>query len=299
MNHLNQYYKGVALVFLSALGFSLLPIFAIFAYREGANVLTLLFLRFTFAALFLFAYLGLTKHSLAVSRRQLALLFALGGVLYSAQSSLFFASLHYIPASLTSLMLYTYPLFVAILASIVDKEKLTRDNILATAIAMTGLVFVLGASATAVNATGVLMALGAAGVYSAYLVLGTRVVKELPPPVTTAYVASFAALSLLTAGAAGGTLNFALSPTAWLAVAGIVAFATIMAMLTLFRGLELIGPTRASILSMLEPLLTFIFSALLFADRFTALQLAGGAAVLAGAAMVVLSRAKEESQEKQ
>lgn len=295
---MNQYHKGVALVFLSALGFSLLPIFAIFAYREGAGVLTLLFLRFTLAALFLFAYLGLKKQSAAVSRRQLALLFALGGVLYSAQSSLFFGSLHYIPASMTSLMLYTYPLFVALLAAVVDKERLTVQNLLAIALSMTGLVFVLGASAEAVNATGVLMALGAAVIYSAYLVIGTRVVRELSPLVTTAYVASFAAFSMLIAGGAGGSLNFALTPTAWLAVAGIVAFATIMAMLTLFRGLELIGPTRASILSMLEPLLTFAFSALLFGDRFTALQLAGGAAVLAGAAMVVLSRAKEEPRDK-
>ncbi len=295
---MNRYYQGVALVFLSALGFSLLPIFAIFAYREGAGVLTLLFLRFTLAALFLFAYLGLKKQPVAVSRRQLALLFALGGVLYSAQSSLFFGSLRYIPATLTSLMLYTYPLFVALLAAVVDKERLTVKNLLAIALSMTGLVFVLGASAEAINATGVLMALGAAVVYSAYLVIGTRVVRELSPLVTTAYVASFAALSMLTAGTAGGSLNFALTPTAWLAVAGIVAFATILAMLTLFRGLELIGPTRASILSMLEPLLTFGFSALLFGDRFTALQLAGGAAVLAGAAMVVLSRAKEEPPEK-
>jgi len=296
---LNQYHKGVALVFLSALGFSLLPIFAIFAYREGANVSTLLFLRFTLASLTLFAYLGVKKRLSTVSRRQLAMMFVLGGVCYSSQASLYFSALHYISASLTGLLLYTFPLFVAFLAAIVDKEKLTGQNLLATAVAMAGLAFVLGASPTAINVTGVLLALAAALVYSVYLVLGTRVVKELSPIVTSAFVAGFAALSLLTAGTAGGTLDFALSPTAWLAVAGIVAFPTILAMLTLFRGLELIGPTRTSILSMVEPLLTFAFSALLFGDRFSALQLTGGAAVIAGATMVVLSRGKDEPQAKQ
>ncbi len=296
---MNQYHKGVALVFLSALGFSLLPIFAIFAYREGANVSTLLFLRFTLASLTLFAYLGVKKRLSTVSRRQLAMMFVLGGVCYSSQASLYFSALHYISASLTGLLLYTFPLFVAFLAAIVDKEKLTGQNLLATAVAMAGLAFVLGASPTAINVTGVLLALAAALVYSVYLVLGTRVVKELSPIVTSAFVAGFAALSLLTAGTAGGTLDFALSPTAWLAVAGIVAFPTILAMLTLFRGLELIGPTRTSILSMVEPLLTFAFSALLFGDRFSALQLTGGAAVIAGATMVVLSRGKDEPQAKQ
>lgn len=288
---MNPYYKGVALVLLSALGFGLLPIFAIFAYREGANVNTLLFLRFTFAALFLFAYLAATKQRLTVSRRQLAALFVLGGVLYSAQSSLYFSSLRYIPAALTSLLLYTYPFFVALLASVVDKEKLTRDNLLAATLGLAGLVFVLGASPAAVDGTGVAMALAAAVVYSAYLVIGTRVVKELSPLLTSAFVAGWAALSMLAAGTAGGALDFALSPVAWLAVGGIVAFATVMAMFTLFCGLDLIGPTRSSILSMVEPLITFAFSALCFGDRLTVLQLAGGAAVLAGAAMVVLSRA--------
>ncbi|MDT8900214.1 DMT family transporter [Anaeroselena agilis] len=295
MSHLNPYYKGVALALLSALGFSLLPIFGIFAYREGVNVNTLLFLRFTLTALFLFAYAGARKQAFTVSRRQLALLFALGGICYSAQSSLFFSSLHYIPASLTSLLLYTHPLFVAILASIVDKERLTRSNILAIVLSMTGLVFVLGASPAEVNLIGILMAFGAAVVYSAYLLLGTRLVKQMSPLVTSAFVASFAALSLLVAGIAAGKLSLALSATAWMAVAGIVAFATIMAMLALFRSLELIGPTRTSILSMIEPLLTFSFSALLFGDRLTPLQLAGGAAVLAGAALVIKARAKEKA----
>lgn len=296
---MTQYYKGVVLVLLSALGFGLMPIFAILAYREGANVNTILLLRFTLAALILFAYLAVKKQPLAVSRRQAAMMFVLGGVLYSAQAFLYFSSLRYIPAALTSLLLYTYPFFVALLASVVDKARLTRDNFLAATLGMAGLFLVLGASPAAVNVTGLLMALAAAVVYSAYLILGTRVVKELSPLVTSAFVAGWAALAMLTAGVAGESLDFSLSPLAWAAIAGIVAFATIMAMLTLFRGLDLIGPTRASILSMVEPLITYAFAALCFGERLTPLQLAGGAAVIAGAAMVVWSRAKnEESGEK-
>jgi drug/metabolite transporter (DMT)-like permease len=172
------------------------------------------------------------------------MMFVLGGVLYSAQAFLYFSSLRYIPAALTSLLLYTYPFFVALLASVVDKERLTRDNFLAATLGMAGLFLVLGASPAAVNVTGLLMALAAAVVYSAYLILGTRVVKELSPLVTSAFVAGWAALAMLTAGVAGESLDFSLSPLAWAAIAGIVAFATIMAMLTLFRGLDLIGPTR-------------------------------------------------------
>lgn len=293
-----QYYKGVALVFLSAFGFGLMPIFAIFAYRQEAAIPTLLFLRFFFAALLLFAYLAAKGEKLSLSRRQCGLLFLLGGVLYTAQSYCYFSSVKLIPASLTALLLYTYPIFVAVLACLVDKEKLARADILAIALSLTGLVFVLGAAPAAVNLTGVLLALGAAAVYSVYLIVGTRVVKNLSPLTTSACVAACAALSLLAFGTAGGGLDFALTPAAWLAVAAIVAFSTILPMLTLFRGLDLIGPTRASILSMVEPLITFAFAAVLFGDRFTLPQLAGGAAVLAGAALVIKARGQEKGETK-
>lgn len=296
MSHLSQYYTGVALVLLSTLGFGLMPIFALYTYSEGVTVFTLLQLRFTLAALILFSYLRLKGLSLAVSQRELAMLFILGGVLYACQSTFYFSSVRYIPASLAALLLYTYPAFVALLSVVVDKEKITTATILAMALSIAGLALVLGASPSAVNPLGVLLSLGAAVVYSIYIVLGNRVVKELSPTVTSTFVALFAALSLSASGVATGSLQYNLTPSAWLALLAIVACSTIMAMLTFFRGMELIGPTKASILSTVEPLITFGFSALFFGDRFTLIQLAGGIAVLAGAVLVVRARGKGKEE---
>lgn len=287
---MNPYYKGVALVLLSALGFGLLPIFTIFAYREGANVITLLFLRFLLASAVLFAYLWRCGIKIKVSKRQLGMLFLLGSVLYTAQSSCYFSSVRYIPASLTALLLYTYPIFVALLSAVIDKEKLSGSNILAIALSTAGLTLVLGAAPAGLNLLGVALALGAAVVYSTYIVIGNRVVKTVSPVMTSAFVALFAAGSFSLAGLVTGSFEFNLTLTAWLSLLGIVAFATIMAMLCFFRGLDLIGPTKASILSMMEPLITFAFSAMFFGDRLGLLQLAGGIAVLAGATLVIVSR---------
>ncbi|MDR3566140.1 MAG: DMT family transporter [Negativicutes bacterium] len=289
---MSPYYTGVALVLFSTVGFGLMPIFALFTYQYGANVVTLLQLRFAFAALLLFCYLWRRGIKIAVSRRELGLLFILGSVLYACQSSLYFSAVLYIPASLAALLLYTYPVFVALLAVVFDKEKLSVVTLAAIVLSTAGLALVLGASPAAVNPLGVLMALGSAVVYSIYIVLGNRVVKNLSPMVTSAFAAMFAALSLSLSGLASGSLNYHLPPPAWLALAGIVAFSTIMAMLTLFRGLELIGPTKASILSTVEPLITFGFSALFFADRLTLAQIAGGLTVLVGAVLAVKVRRK-------
>lgn len=290
---MNPYYLGVTLVLLSALGFGLLPIFTIFAYREGANVITLLFLRFSLASVVLFIYLWQRSVKIEVSRRQLGMLFLLGGLLYTLQSSCYFSSVRYIPASLTALLLYTYPIFVTLLSAIIDKEQLSGSNILAIALSTLGLILVLGAAPADINLLGVAFALAAAVVYSAYIVIGNRMVKKVPPIVTTAFVALFAACSFSLAGLATGSFEFSLTPIAWLSVLGIVAFATILAMLTFFRGLDLIGPTKASILSMMEPLITFAFSALFFGDHLSLLQVMGGAAVLAGAALVITSQRRQ------
>jgi drug/metabolite transporter (DMT)-like permease len=50
-----------------------------------------------------------------------------------------------------------------------------------------------------------------------------------------------------------------------------------------FAGLRLIGASNASIISMLEPLITVFLSALLLGERITALQGLGGAVLLLGA----------------
>lgn len=284
---MNQYYTGVALVLISAIGFGLMPIFALIVYHEGVNTLTLLFIRFAAAAALLLLYVRLRSAAAVVSRRQLGMLFVLGSLLYSLQSLLYFTSVAYISASLAVLLLYTYPIFVALITAVIDQNKPSGSNIIAVALSAAGLVLVLGAAPQAASPWGVGCALAAAVIYSAYVVMANKLVRQLSPVVASAFVALFAACSLLLGGLVTGSLNFALSLKVWLIIAAIVAVSTIIAMLSLFRGLELIGPTRTSILSMVEPLITFGFAALFFADRFTLTQLAGGAAVIAGAALII------------
>lgn len=77
-----DFYRGVSLVLLSAAGFGLMPIFAVYAYDGGANVPTLLFVRFFSTTVFLFAYLFFFKRDvlqkLTISFKQIASLFFAG-----------------------------------------------------------------------------------------------------------------------------------------------------------------------------------------------------------------------------
>ncbi|QRG68286.1 DMT family transporter [Brevibacillus choshinensis] len=289
-------YLGVLYVFVSAAGFGVMSIFAVYAYGAGVSVSTLLFLRFLFASALFFGWLALRKESLRLHRKQALSLFCLGGVLYTLQSLSFFSSVQYIPTSMAALLLYTFPVFVAILSYFVDKEKLRKKTVIAMLISLVGLGMVLGLSFGGIRPLGVVLALAAALFYSVYIITGNRVVKGLSPFVTSAYISLFASLSTFLVAQKDGGIDLSFGVQGWWALGGIVVFSTVLAISTFFRGLQLIGSTKASVLSTLEPVVTFAFSALLLGESFQWLQLLGGAAVLGGAVLIVSGREEGPGQ---
>jgi len=272
-----------------------MPIFASYAYAGGAEVTGLLFLRFFCTALLLFSYLLVMKAPLAVRKKQLFSLFLLGGILYMLQSTFYFTAVKFIPASLAALLLYTFPIFVLLLAFLVDREKITGSNIGAALLSVAGLALVLGAGFGEIKTAGVLLAIGAAVTYSCYVVFSSKVLKETTPLVSTAYIALFAAVSLFLVGVSTDGLQLQYGRQVWMSLAGIVVLSTIFPMITLFIGLNLIGSTKASIISMVEPIITIGFSAVLLGERLTWLQICGVVAVLAGAFLVVANRRPTEA----
>lgn len=278
---------GILLVFLSAFGFGLMPIFALFAYRGGVNVVTLLFLRFFIAAICFFVYLLARRTRWHVSRRSMASLFILGSILYSVQSMFYFSAVQYIPASLAALILYLYPVLVALLAAVVEKEQISLQMMAAAVVSLVGIAVVLGAPLDQLDGGGMALAFGAALVYSVYITLGRRVVADVPAIVTSALIAAFAALSFLLFGSVTQSLTFDISWSTWAVILGVVVFSTLLAMAAFFAGMERIGATRASILSTVEPVITIAFSALLLGESFTWIQVGGAMLVLAAAVWVI------------
>lgn len=287
---MQQHLKGILLVLLSAFGFGLMPIFALYAYRSDINVATLLFIRFALASFLFLTYVLIKYRGISLQKRDLYYLFILGGVCYTLQSTFYLTAVRYIAPSLAALLLYTYPIIVVSLSCILEREKLTRLTAVSISISFIGVLLILGTSYGQISGIGILLALGAAVVYSIYIMLGNRVIKSIPPLITSTFVSIFAGFGILVVSLFTEGLTFTFSPTAWVPITGLIFFSTIVAILTFFRGIELLGPTRASILSMTEPLFTTISAVILFQDRLTTLQAVGGAAVLTGAILITKTR---------
>lgn len=291
---MNSFYKGAILLVLSALGFGVLFIFALHAYKGGVSVTTLLVIRFTLAAVLLFIYVFIKFKRVRISKRDLFFLFILGGICYNLQARFYFSSIQYISPSLTALFLYTYPMIVTVLCYFVDKERITTRIGISIGISFTGLVMILGTSIGKINSIGIFLALGASLVYSIYNVLGSRMLKSTSPLVTSAFIALFSSVGVIISGMITNDISFGFEVSSWFPILAIVLFSTVLAMIAFFHGLELVGPTKASIISMTEPVFTVIFSAIFIGDRLTFIQLIGGLLVISGAVLTVWSKGHDK-----
>jgi drug/metabolite transporter (DMT)-like permease len=80
------------------------------------------------------------------------------------------------------------------------------------------------------------------------------------------------------------------SANGWLIVAATVLIATVIPVVTFLAGLKRIGPTDASMLSTLEPVVTVALAAWLFNEKLQPITLLGGALILI--AVIVLTRSE-------
>jgi drug/metabolite transporter (DMT)-like permease len=196
----------------------------------------------------------------------------------------------YISASLASILLYSYPAFVCLLAFLVERERLAARTLAALAVSLAGVVLVLGSSLGTAHPAGVLLALGASVVYSLYITLANRVLRSVEPLSALAVVTVVTSVLYVGLGLAAGRLNLAFAPFTWLPIGLIITVSTLLAIPAFFRGIEILGSSKASIVSMTEPLFTIGISILLFGDRLGWQQIVGGVLVLGGTALVTTSR---------
>jgi len=277
---------GILLIAISAASFGTLAIFGRFLYADGMDTFTMLFLRFGISASIMTLILLLRKEPFPRGR-VLALLIGMGALGYVGQSFSYLSAIKYASAGLVALLLYLYPMFVFILSVIFLREKVTWAKVAALVLALVGTALTVGPAGG--QFLGIFFAIFAAVVYSVYIIVGADVTKHVSAVQSSVVI-------FASAGAVYGMLtavngaHLPASSSGWWSMAGIVLLATVIPVVTFLAGLERIGPTNAAMLSTLEPVVTVLLAAWLFAERLEPVTLAGGALILV--AVVVLTRSE-------
>ncbi|MBI3164108.1 MAG: DMT family transporter [Anaerolineales bacterium] len=277
---------GILLIVISAASFGTLAIFGRYAYAEGMDTFTVLFLRFGLSASFMTLALFLRREPFPRGR-VLAQLLGMGGIGYAGQSFLYMTAIKYASAGLVALLLYLYPFFVAVLSMVFLNEKLTRVKVIALILALCGAALTVGPVSG--QMLGALMAITAALVYSIYIIVGADVTRHVSAVQSSTVIFASAGLVYGALTFVNGA-NFPPSSAGWLTILGIVFISTIIPVATFLMGLERVGPTNAAMLSTVEPVVTVLLAAWLFGDKLEPVVLIGGALILA--AVILLTRAE-------
>jgi drug/metabolite transporter (DMT)-like permease len=275
---------GILLILVSAASFGTLAIFGRYAYADGLDVFTLLFLRFSFAAVVITGLL-IFRHERLPGGKNLVLLICMGAIGYVGQSYSYLTAIRFASAGLVALLLYLYPVFVAILSTMFLKETFTGLKFTALALATIGAA--MTANPQGGNWTGIILAFMAAGIYSIYIIIGAGVMEKVS-------AVSSSTIIFASAGIVFGILtainhpHWPSSSVGWWAIAAITLIATVIPVVTFLAGLKIIGPTNASMLSTFEPVVTVLLAALLFGERLGPVILVGGGLILAS--VILLTR---------
>jgi len=274
--------SGLLYSIISASCAGFLAVFFKLGYNAGLTTGTMLSFRFLFALLILLPYILLTKRRhLSIDKKTLFMAFLCGSFFYGLQSYFFAASLQYISASTTSLILYIYPLTVTILSAIFFKNRITGSKILAIFLIFLGCICVFyDAFHRQMNPQGLILATLAMIVFSTYLIFIQKSLINVDSTVFSFYVIAFTALQCVIVYRPFSNLPVTMEQ--WLVCLFLAVIPTVFAILLLYKAIERIGSSYASIFSSIEPAVTIIASAIFLNDPIKSLQVLGMAFIISG-----------------
>jgi drug/metabolite transporter (DMT)-like permease len=264
----------------SASGFATLAIFAKLAYASGLGTEQTLAFRFLLASIGMWVLAMVIGQSpLRLNRNQLAVLLALGGLVYTAQSLTYFVALRSLPASLVVLIAYIYPSLVVVAGWIFLRRSVSRWHWVALAASFAGVALLVGGTRFELS-WALVLAIASPAIYTGYILIGERVMSSVPAVAASAVIMSGAALAFCLLASLNHELGLPRNANGWAISVGIALFPTMLAISLFMAGLPRVGAARAALLSTVEPVITVLLAVVILGDRLSAVQVIGGALVI-------------------
>ncbi len=283
-----------------AIAFSGKAIIVKLAYRYGVDAVTLIMYRMLFA-LPIFAVMAwwASRGKSPLTRKDWLGVLWLGFTGYYLASSLDFAGLVYISASLERLILYLNPTLVLLLVLLLYGRRTSASHIIGMAISYSGVVLVFGHEITLLGqnqqagvAWGALLVFLSAVSYALYMVYSGEMVKRLGALRLVGLASTVACLLCILQFLLLKPLSAAFVAPAviWLSVLN-ATLCTAVPVLMVMMAIERIGASLTAQTGMVGPMSTILMGVLILGEPFTAWVAAGTVLVIAG--IFVFSRARE------
>lgn len=260
--------------------YGLVPALSFKAFATGIVTETLLFNKFFFAAILMWAYIFVRKIPFRLGRQAAKTMLAIV-LSYIGIATTLYLSFNYISGSLATIISFTFPAMVIAVEMISGREKVRIIKIAAVIISIAGLCLIVWSPDLEIKILGVIFALCCAVCYTVYTIgLSSESIKDINSLVTAGYVLAASAVFNFGRCLISGQPLMAENGVqlAYLLLLSVVcAFAAI---LLFCFGVKCIGASNASIINTFEPVFACIFGYLLVGDIITPSMVIGGLLVV-------------------
>ena len=263
--------------------------------------LTLAFWRDLFVGLALLAGLRVWQpRALHINRRDVLFFLIYGFVGLAVFNGLWSFSVKFNGAAVATVLAYSSPAFIVLLARPLLKEPFTAPKLVAVALSLTGCVLVVRAyqpQMWQVNPLGIVAGLGTGFAFAVYSLLGKWSARRFPNPWTvTAYGFTFAAAGLLLTQRPHTIFSLGAAWDGWLILLGLALVPTILGFGLYTVSLRYLPATVAGLVASLEPVLTALMAIVFLHEMLDGKQWLGAGLILTAVVLAQTGHSASPSQ---
>lgn len=291
--------RGYVLVALGAAMFALGGNLARYLLDDGVSALRLSQLRSAGSLLLLAAYLALWRPDLMrVRRRDLPALAFLGVCGLALVHATYYAAIDRLEIGVALVIQYMAPLLLLVWLAMFHGRRIARSLWGAVGLSIAGCFFVVRAyDPGLLDGVGILAAFGAMLTFAIYMVSSERAGRDYEPVSTLLWAFAFATLFwAIVQPWWGFPLELFDSARDVLLGLGVIVIGTLLPFICVVAALRHLPAPRVAVAATLEPVLAAVFAWWLHDERLAAVQLAGGALVLAAVVWVQSRRPDLEAE---
>jgi drug/metabolite transporter (DMT)-like permease len=269
MNH------GVILVLLSSVFFAFVPNSAKIALDDGSTLFFLVFSRYAIGASILFLFIVLIGGNLRIPFRNLPYVI-LSSIFACLLIMLTYHAVDYLDVGLVMLILYCFPIGVALISYLKGKTEIFLIQWLSIVVLMVGLYLMLSAGEKTLNIYGLFISFMGLLFFIAFIVTASDLSEQIGATTFNLYLSLFG-MVFLTAGfilPLGFEINLPLTNTGSLAIFANGLF-YVLSWVLFFQGASIIGATRSSMLSCVEPLFAALLAIVLLGQLLSVTEWIG------------------------
>ncbi len=255
--------------------------------------------RATFSFLLLLPFLRLLRgwQGLRVSTRDVGQLFLIGILGVAASNYFYYLAIQRANVATAITVQYTAPIWVLLYSVARGIQKLTWQRVAAVGLAVTGITLVIGVIGKGelrLDTIGIFAALLAAFSFAFYNIAGHNILERRDRWIVLLYTTASASLFWLLVNPPWKLVAAHYSATQWLFLLLFSLVSVLAPFSFYFAGLQHLEPTRAIIVSCLEPVFSIVIAALALGEVLRPLQILGIALVLAAITVAQLPNRRIE-----